>query len=90
MDSLPQAMCAAGASAAALAYLGYLQAGQYDRHLQPTAFRLSAFERWWLALDLAQRTPGNLEYLVTSCESAPATEQVGWVQQMNDTLEQLK
>jgi len=80
----------AGASAAALAYLGYLQVDNTIVTYNQTAFRLAAQERWWLALDPAEQTGSALERLVTGCESALAAEQAGWVQQMNDTLEQLK
>jgi hypothetical protein len=80
----------AGVSAAALAYLGYLQVDNAIVTYNQTAFRLTALEREWLALDAGERTRAALEHLVTGCEAALATEQAGWVQQMNDTLEHLK
>jgi hypothetical protein len=79
-----------GASAAALAYLAYLQVDNTIVIYNQTAFRLAAVERWWLALDAGEQTGTALERLVTGCEAALATEQAGWVQQMNDTLEHLK
>jgi len=81
----------AGASAAALAYLGYLQVDNTIVTYNQTGFRLAALKRWWLALDAPEQTKTtNVEHLVTGCEAALATEQAGWVQQMNDTLEHLK
>jgi len=79
-----------GASAAALAYLGYLQVDNTIVTYNQATFRLGALQRWWLALDPEQRTGDALERLVTGCETALATEHAGWVQQMNDTLEHLK
>jgi SLOG in TRPM, prokaryote/SMODS and SLOG-associating 2TM effector domain 1/SMODS and SLOG-associating 2TM effector domain 3 len=79
-----------GAAAAALAYLGYLQVDNTIVTYNQTAFRLAALERWWFSLDGGEQTETALERLVTGCETALATEQAGWVQQMNDTLEHLK
>jgi len=79
-----------GASAAALAYLGYLQVDNTIVTYNQTAFRLTALERWWLALDGEEQTGTALDRLVTDCETALAAEQAGWIQQMNDTLEHLK
>ncbi len=79
-----------GAAAAALAYLGYLQVDNTIVTYNQTAFRLTALERRWRALDVAEQTGTAVESLVTGCEAALATEQAGWVQQMNDTLEHLK
>ena len=81
----------AGASAAALAYLGYLQVDNTIITYNQTDFRLAALKRWWLALDAAeQNETATVEHLVTGCETALAMEQAGWVAQMNDTLEHLK
>ena len=80
----------AGASAAALAYLGYLQVDNTIVTYNQTASRLALQERRWRALRPAQQNEVAFEHLVTSCEAALATENSGWVQQMNDTLEDLR
>ena len=80
----------AGASAAALAYLGYLQVDNTIVTYNQTASRLALQERRWRALRPAQQNEVAFEHLVTSCEAALATELSGWVQQMNDTLEDLR
>jgi hypothetical protein len=80
----------AGVSAAALAYLGYLQVDNTIVTYNQTAFRLAALRRGWQATDQNHRTRTALEELITRCETALATEQAGWVQQMNDTLEHLR
>lgn len=80
----------AGASAAALAYLGYLQVDNTIVTYNQTASRLALQERRWRALRPAQQNEVAFKHLVTSCEAALATELSGWVQQMNDTLEDLR
>jgi TRPM family ion channel/conflict system pore-forming effector with SLATT domain/uncharacterized protein DUF4231 len=80
----------AGASAAALAYLGYLQVDNTIVTYNQTASRLAAQEREWRALWSAQRNETAFKHLVTSCEAALATELSGWVQQMNDTLADIR
>lgn len=80
----------AGASAAALAYLGYLQVDNTIVTYNQTASRLATLQRGWLALSQAQQNDTAFRHLVTSCEAALATEQSGWVQQMNDTFQALR
>lgn len=80
----------AGAAAAALAYVGYLQVDNTIVTYNQTAARLDAQERGWRALSPAQQDEAAFRHLVTSCEAALAREQSGWVQQMNDTLEDLR
>lgn len=80
----------AGVSAAALAYLGYLQVDNTIVTYNQTAARLDALQRGWRALSPAQQNGAAFERLVTSCEAALATEQLGWVQQMNNALQDLR
>lgn len=80
----------AAVSAAALAYLGYLQVDNSIVTYNQTALRLEVLERGWRALDHRHQSRAALERLVTSCEAALATEQAGWVQQMNDALVRLR
>ena len=80
----------AGASAAVLAYLGYLQVDNTIVTYNQTAHRLAALERSWRALSPAQQNNTAFKHLVTGCEGALATELSGWVQQMNDALHDLR
>ena len=80
----------AGASAAVLAYLGYLQVDNTIVTYNQTAHRLAALERSWRALSPAQQNNTAFKHLVTGCEAALATELSGWVQQMNDALHDLR
>ncbi len=80
----------AGASAAALAYLGYLQADNTIVTYNQAASRLATLERGWRALRPAQQNEAAFTHLVAGCEAALASELSGWVQQMNDTLEDLR
>lgn len=81
----------AGASAAALAYLGYLQVDNTIVTYNQTASRLAVLEREWRALSPEQQHEENaFKHLVSSCEAALATELSGWVQQMNDTMEDIR
>jgi hypothetical protein len=53
-----------------------------------TASRLTLLNRSWQACDPAEQAdPAAFDQLVTDCEAALATELSGWVQQMNDTLQ---
>ncbi len=80
----------AGASAAALAYVGYLQVDNTIVTYNQTASRLAGLRRGWLALSQAQQNDTAFKHLVADCEAALAAEQSGWVQQMNDTFETLR
>jgi SLOG in TRPM, prokaryote/SMODS and SLOG-associating 2TM effector domain 1/Protein of unknown function (DUF4231) len=81
----------AGLSAAALAYLGLLQVDNTIVTYNQTASRLTLLDRSWQARDPAEQAdPAAFDRLVTDCETALATELSGWVQQMNDTLEDLR
>src|SRR5262249_55016432 len=79
-----------GASAAALAYLGYLQIDNTVVTYNQAAAKLTSLEREWHARSSAQRNAATLKDLVTSSEAILTTELAGWVQQMSDTLEDLK
>lgn len=79
-----------GVSAAALAYLGYLQIDNTVVTYNQAAAKLGSLEREWHARSPAQRNAAALKDLVTSSEAILTTELAGWVQQMSDTLEDLK
>lgn len=79
-----------GASAAALAYLGYLQIDNTVVTYNQAAAKLAGLEREWRTRSPAQRNSAALRDLVTRGEAVLTTEMVGWVQQMSDTLEDLK
>jgi len=80
----------AGGSAAALAYLGYLQVDNTIVTYNQTASRLEALRRNWRALSPAQQSAAEFQHLVTGCEAASASELSGWVQQMNDALHDIR
>ena len=81
----------AGAAAAALAYLGYLEVDNSIVTYNQTASRLAGQDRKWRALSPErQNEPASVKRLVARCEEILAAEQSGWVQQMNDTLEDLR
>jgi len=76
-----------GASAAALAYLGYLQIDNTVVTYNQTAARLAGLEREWRARGPAQqRSEAALTDLVTRGETVLTSELAGWVLQMSDTL----
>ncbi len=81
----------AGMSAAALAYLSLLQVDNTIVTYNQTAARLTLLDRGWQARDPAEKAdPAVFGQLVTDCETVLATEGSGWVQQMNDTLQDLQ
>ncbi len=81
----------AGLSAAGLAYLGLLQVDNTIVTYNQTASRLTLLDRGWQARDPAEQAdPAAFDRLVTDCETALATELSGWVQQMNDTLQDIQ
>ena len=80
----------AGTSAAALAYLGYLQVDNTIVTYNQTASRIAGLERGWRAPSPAQQNDAALKRLVADCESALSTELSGWVQQMNDAFQDLR
>lgn len=81
----------AGLSAAALAYLGLLQIDNTIVTYNQTASRLTLLDRGWQARDPAEQAdPVAFDRLVTDCEMALGIELSGWVQQMNDTLQDLQ
>jgi hypothetical protein len=77
---------------AALAYLGYLQIESTLVAYNQSAGKLEALRRAWLALPPAsrERNPKAFEALVGDAEAVHATEHGGWVQPMNDALEELQ
>jgi SLOG in TRPM, prokaryote/SMODS and SLOG-associating 2TM effector domain 1/Protein of unknown function (DUF4231) len=79
-----------GASAAALAYLSYLQVDNSIVTYNQTASKLVALERGWRARSSDDQTQGAFETLVATCEDALSAELTGWVQQMKEALETLR
>lgn len=79
-----------GTSAAALAYLGYLQIDNTIVTYNQAAAKLTGLEREWRARSPTQQNFATLKDLVTRSEAALTTELAGWVQQMSDTVEDLK
>jgi len=79
-----------GASAAALAYLGYLQIDNTIVTYNQASARLAGLEREWRARDPEQQSTAALTDLVSNGETVLTSELAGWVQQMSDTLQDLK
>lgn len=88
----------AGASAAALAYLGYMQVDNTIVTYNQIASRLAVLERAWRAHSPAQQNWAAFRDLVMGCETVLSIERPGWVeqtnsgwvQQMNDALQDLR
>jgi hypothetical protein len=76
-------------SAAALAYMAYLQVDNTIVTYNQAAARLSALQRDWLARGADRRDPQAFAALVTNAETVLTTELGGWVQQMNEALREL-
>jgi hypothetical protein len=75
---------------AALAYLGYLQVESTLVAYNQAAGKLDALRRGWEARPAARRDRVSFEKLVADAEAVLATELGGWVQQMNEALEELQ
>jgi hypothetical protein len=75
---------------AALAYLGYLQVESTLVAYNQAAGNLEALRRGWEARSDARRDRAAFEALVADAEAVLATELGGWVQQMNEALEELQ
>ena len=86
------------ASAAALAYLGYMQVDNTIVTYNQIASRLAVLERAWRAHSPAQQNWAAFRDLVMGCETVLSIERPGWVeqtnsgwvQQMNDALQDLR
>jgi len=77
------------ASAALLAYLGYLQVDNTIVTYNQAAANLAGLERGWRALP-PTKDPAAFEDLVKRSEVVLTAEFSGWVQQMSDTMQALK
>jgi hypothetical protein len=77
------------AAAGILAHLGHLQIETTLVAYNQAAARLESLEAKWRALPEPQRDHERVERLVARAESALEIELGGWVQQMNDSLEDL-
>jgi len=77
-------------SAAALSYLGYLQVDNTIVAYNQTAAKLRALDREHGGRASQSLDAATFDSLVGRCEAALATELGGWVQQMNEALEELQ
>ena len=80
-------------SAAAAALLAYLNSLQVDNTIvtyNQSATKLAGIERDWRALGTGQLDSGAFEKLVSRSETVLTGELTGWVQQMSDTMHELK
>lgn len=73
-------------AAAAVAYLGYLQVEPTLVAYNQAAGRLESLQRLWNAQPPERH---DLEWLVREAEGVLATELSGWVQQMNQAIEEV-
>ena len=80
----------AGMSAAAFAYLGYLQVDNTIVAYNQAAGRLRAVQLDWRARQPDPADTGAFADLVRRSEEILTAELAGWVQQMNDALRELK
>ena len=79
-----------GAAAALLAYLGYLQVDNTIVTYNQAAASLAGLERDWRARSPAQQNAAAFNQLATDGEKVLTSELTGWVQQMSDTIKDLK
>jgi hypothetical protein len=75
---------------AALAYLGYLQVESTLVAYNQSAAKLEALRRGWKAIPPARRDQTAFDGLVGAAETVLTTELGGWVQQMNEALEEIQ
>ena len=71
-----------------VAYLGYLQVEPTLVAYNQAAARLEGVRRAWEAQPAAKRDFDSFEKLVADSEGVLATELSGWVQQMNQAIEE--
>ena len=81
-------------TALAGSFTTYLQFKQTEATLinhNQTAADLSNIKDWWIALSVDEQNKSiNLDRLVAFTENTSKQEHVGWVQQMQDMLDELK
>lgn len=81
-------------TALAGSFTTYLQFKQTEATLinhNQTAADLSNIKDWWIALSVDEQNKSiNLDRLVALTENTFKQEHVGWVQQMQDMLDELK
>jgi hypothetical protein len=81
-------------TALATAFTTYLQYRQTENTLtqyNQTATNLQNVKGWWVALSAEdQADPKKIQKLVETTEDVLASEQTGWVQQMQDALAKLR
>jgi hypothetical protein len=80
----------AAIAAAALAYLGYLQVESTLVAYNQVAGKLESLRTQWEARPAERRGRAAFTALVADAETALATELGGWIQQMNEALEELQ
>jgi hypothetical protein len=75
---------------AALARLAHMQVDSTLVSYNQSAIKLDSLRRGWESLEPAKRSRDAFERLVADAEAVLATELGGWVQQMNEALEELQ
>ena len=82
------------ATAVATAFIAYLQYRQTEHTLiqyTQTSTALENVKAWWTALSAQEQAERkNVDKLVETSETIMASEQTGWMQQMQDVLVQLR
>jgi hypothetical protein len=79
-----------GVAAALLAYLNSLQIDNTIVGYNQSATKLAGMERDWQALGEARLESAEFEKLVNRTETVLTSELAGWVQQMSETVEEIK
>jgi SMODS and SLOG-associating 2TM effector domain 1/Protein of unknown function (DUF4231) len=79
----------AGATALAT-YLAYNQVSNTLKQYNHAILSLTNIKNWWISLGDNQADPSNIDKLVEYVETTLQSEQVGWVQQMQSALTELR
>ena len=78
-------------AAACMTYLGYQQIENTLMKYNQAATDLANVQGWWMALSLDERAnQQNVDTLVEHTEKILESEHTGWVQEMHDTLVELR
>ena len=75
---------------ALVTYLEYNQVANTLKQYNHAILTLTNIQNWWVALEDAQADQANIDKLVNYVETTLQTEQVGWVQQMQTALTELR
>jgi len=71
-------------------YLEYNQVANTLKQYNHAILSLTNIQNWWIALDDAQVDQSNIDKLVDFVETTLQSEQVGWIQQMQTALTELR